>query len=477
MRFRSVGARVEDSGQKIITAEELAHRLNVSTKTISRWRRHGLVSQRFVFDGRKRVGFLESWVEEFVRKNRDRVERGSHFSQLTEQEREEILARARRLAQAGACPAEVYKRLSARSGRSIETIRYTLRQHDQDHPQAAVFPEHHGTVSEETRRKIYQQYRRGESLENLGKRFCQTKVAIQRIVAQARAARLAELPLGYIPNPQFRSDLAADRERAILAAAPQPEQPQRRSRQPAGLPPYLASLYEVPLLTAEQEQHLFRKMNYLKFKASSLLDRLDKSRPQAVLMDQVERLYEEAVTTKNQIIRANLRLVVSIAKRYVGSGGNFFDLVSDGNMSLIQAVEKFDFARGNKFSTYATWAIVKNFSRSIPTEHLHHQRFRSNPVEVFLSTEDDRADHHEQETRQSEREKQVERLLERLDRREQEIIARRFGLVRGQEPLKLKEIGAMMGVTKERVRQLETRAMEKLRRAAEEERIELAVAE
>ena len=63
---------------------------------------------------------------------------------------------------------------------------------------------------------------------------------------------------------------------------------------------------------------------------------------------------------KNQIIRSNLRLVVSIAKRHVGPSNNFFELVSDGNMSLIRAVEKFDYSRGNKFSTYASWAIMKN---------------------------------------------------------------------------------------------------------------------
>ena len=475
--FDSANVPVEAVGQRVITAEELAKRLNVSTKTISRWRRYGLVSRRFVFDGRKRVGFLESSVEQFVTRNQDRVRRGSQFSQLTDQEREWIFARARRLAQAGGCPAEVYKRLARHTGRSVETIRYTLKHHDREHPESAIFPEHHTLLSEENRRKIYQFHRRGESIESLAKRFCLSKAALQRIVAQARAERIRQLPLDYIPNEGFRDDLTPDQERAICGPMPASDQPARRARRPSGLPPYLASLYEVPLLAREQEMHLFRKMNYLKHKAGRLLERLDPDRPQASLMDQIEKLFDQAVATKNEIIRANLRLVVSIAKRYVGGGGSFFELVSDGNMSLLQAVEKFDFARGNKFSTYATWALVKNFSRSIPTEHLYHQRFRSQPLELFASTEDVRADHHEQEARQSQRERQVQRLLGCLDEREQEIVMRRFGLAQGQEPLKLKEIGALMGVTKERVRQLETRAMEKLRRAAHEGQLELAAVE
>ena len=108
-------------------------------------------------------------------------------------------------------------------------------------------------------------------------------------------------------------------------------------------------------------------------------------------MEQIEKLYDESVAVKNQIIRSNLRLVVSIAKRRVGSGENFFELVSDGNMSLIRAVERFDFARGNKFSTYASWAIMKNFARSIPEEHRHRDRYRTSYGEMFNITEDARA--------------------------------------------------------------------------------------
>src|SRR5262249_61659972 len=88
----------------------------------------------------------------------------------------------------------------------------------------------------------------------------------------------------------------------------------------------------------------------------------------AAELDAIDRLQAEALVAKNQIIRANLRLVVSISKKRVGPSNNFFELVSDGNMSLIRAVEKFDANRGFKFSTYASWAIMKNFARTIREE-------------------------------------------------------------------------------------------------------------
>lgn len=469
----SANVAVEAAGQKVLTVEELSRQFNVSTKTISRWRQQGLVSRRFVFDGRKRVGFLESSVARFVKSNGDRVRRGAQFSQLTEDERQRIIDRARRLARAGGCPAEVTKRLARLTSRSVETIRYTLKQFDQQYPDLAIFPETTGPLRDDTKRKIYQQYRRGESAEALSKKHCRTKTSIYRIIGEMRARRILELPLDYIPNPDFEKIRTEKQEREVLGPTPVGELPVKKTRLPSGLPPYLASLYEVPLLTREQEMHLFRRMNYLKYKASQLREQLDPSQPKVGLMDQIERLYDEAVATKNEIISANLRLVVSIAKRHVGPSENFFELVSDGNMSLIRAVEKFDFARGNKFSTYASWAIMKNFARTIPDEHRHRDRFRTSQQEMFGATEDVRSDQYEQESAQVRRETQIERILGRLDAREQQIIISRFGLSRGEEPLTLKEVGAELGVTKERIRQIEARALSKLRKAAQEEKIDL----
>ena len=100
----SDAARVPASaaGQRVLTVDELARQFRVSTKTVSRWRRQGLVSRRFLLDGRKRLGFLQSSVDRFVALNEERIRRGARFSHLTDDERKQIIQRARRLAREGA---------------------------------------------------------------------------------------------------------------------------------------------------------------------------------------------------------------------------------------------------------------------------------------------------------------------------------------------------------------------------------------
>ena len=355
---------------------------------------------------------------------------------------------------------------------SLVDGRQRVRGLDQENPDLGIVPDPHGPLRAETKSQIGRQSRRGDLVEVLAQQFSQTPTVLDRIINVLRAAHIRELPLDHIGNEQFARLHSRKKEAEILGPLRESDLPPKKPPLPKDMPAYLASLYDVPLLTREQEVHLFRKMNYLKYKASELRAHSDLSQPNGRWMDRIERLHDESVVIKKQIISANLRLVVSIAKRYVGAAGDFFALVSDGNVSLIRAVEKFDFSRGNRFSTYASWAIIKNFGRTIPLAFRQRGRFSTSCQEMFTAVEDVRPDHHEQESEQIQRESCVERLLERLDQRERQIITSRFGLTRGQEPLKLKQVGATMGVSKERVRQIQCRAMNKLRKAAEEDRCE-----
>ena len=321
--------------------------------------------------------------------------------------------------------------------------------------------------------RVYRQYLQGVSTEVLAKQLGRSAAAITRAINEYRANRLLEQKIEAMPHSSF------DEPRSfaeILEALPNPADGKapRKIKSPEGVPPYLASLYDVPLLGREQEAHLFRKMNFLKYRALKLRDAIDPLKVSSATLDEIDRLMEEALIVKNQIIRANLRLVVSIAKKHVGRSDNFFELVSDGNMSLIRAVEKFDYARGNKFSTYASWAIMKNFIRSIPIENHRRDRFVTGHDDLFEAAADNRTDEHEYESTQRRMRDAVKGMLGRLDDRERRIIISRFGLD-GVGEQTLEQLGRELGVTKERVRQLEARAQSKLRKIAVEERVEQAV--
>lgn len=468
----SVGVCEEGTTDPWIPLEDLSRALNVSTKTVSRWRRYGLVGCRVVLDGRPRLAFRRSTVERFIQENQERVKRASQFSQLTPQERESIITEARQMAQQGASLAEIVRQVSASRGRSPETIRLLMKRSADRYPEFRDFYSASEGVGSQVKRDIFEQYTRGESVESLAKAHGCSRTTIYRAISQMRLKKILELPLDYVSSEEFTHIRTEALEQEILGPPPPSEQPVRKVRCPSNIPPYLASLYETPLLTQKQEIHLFRKMNYLKYKAAKLRERLNPRQPDSGTMQKIEQYYEQAVGVKNEIVRANLRLVVSIAKRRLRGPEDFFDLVSDGNMSLIRAVEKFDYTRGYKFSTYATWAIVKNYARSIPNEHRHQERFRTSNDELFLTTPDQRSNPYEQQAIQHLRESQIARIFNRLDEREQQVIRARFGLGPDRQPRTLRAVGQLMGVTKERVRQLETRAILKLREAAIEERMD-----
>ncbi len=242
----------------------------------------------------------------------------------------------------------------------------------------------------------------------------------------------------------------------------------RKAQPPSGASPYYASLCQFPLLTREQEIHLFRKMNYLKYKASALRRRLDPVRAQETLMTHIEKVYQEIVAARNEIICANLRLVVSIAKRRVRPGLDILERISDGNVSLMRAVELFDYSLGNTFSTYASCAIIKNFASAFRVDLRARRRFHTNHSDFVKATRDSRGNQHELEAAQSGRRTAVEGVLQRLDDRERKIIVCRFGL--RHAPQTLKQVSGVLGLSRERVRQIEDRALCKLREIVVRER-------
>lgn len=470
--------------EPVYTVEEVSKLWNVSTKTVRRWKKLGLIGLKIVRGGKRKLGYTKSEIERFVSRNQERVDKSGIFSQLSNEEKTTIINRASRMARlTNANVTEISLRISKKIKRSPETVRYTIKNHDRINPASAVFPDLTNPLSPESRQSIFNSYSRGETVDILAKRFQRNRTSMYRVIHEVRAQKLLEHNLDFIPNPGFED---ANLELAILAPMPgsdEYETKRKSMKAPKDVQTELGNLYEVPLLNKEQEQHLFRKMNYLKFKASQLRNSIlkeaanppevDLLKVKVQVLDEIENLIHQANMVKDSLINANMRLVVNIAKRHSGQVENFFELISDGNMSLIRAVEKFDFGRGFKFSTYASWAIMKNFARSIPTEIHHRERFVTGNEEVFSSTVDGRTDEKELLAQKERASHSINRLLNFLDPREREIIKLRAGLDEKESSTTLEDIGIKFGITKERVRQIHARSMRKLRHMVEENHLEM----
>jgi RNA polymerase primary sigma factor len=294
-------------------------------------------------------------------------------------------------------------------------------------------------------------------------------------VLAARRTQLFDRTIDYIPCRAF---LREDAERLasdppVDAAVPLQH---ARSESPAGagLTPYLASLYQTRLLSKDEEQFYFRRMNWLKFRAATVRGRLDRRRATLRQIDRIEGWLAEAETVKAIIITSNLRLVVSIAKKFVDTTYSFDELVGEGNVALMRAVEKFNFAMGNRFSTYATYAIQRHFfrlsrkgrqlrSRFVMDEDAFKGRAAAEPNAEQCSSEQIAV-----------LKDLFAKFLNDLEPREQQIVVARFGFD-GLPPRTFRELGTSMGVCKERIRQIQTRAIDKLRDMAAEVRLEQTV--
>jgi RNA polymerase primary sigma factor len=303
--------------------------------------------------------------------------------------------------------------------------------------------------------------------------------------ASQKARRLAELrarreslfsrAIDYIPCRQF---LKADAERLATEPPPAAAVPLERSDATppagAGLTPYIASLYQNRLLAKEEEQFYFRRMNWLKFKAATTRGRLDRRRASLKQIEAVEGLLNEAETVKAILITSNLRLVVSIAKKFVDPVWSFEELVSEGNLALMRAVEKFNFALGNRFSTYATYAIQRHFYRLSQRGRQFRKRFVADD-EALKDRAEKQPEHDYCSSEQIGMLKELfAGFLAELEPRERKIVVARFGFD-GKAPRTFRELGSQMGVCKERIRQIQSRAMEKLRELAADAKLEQTV--
>ncbi|MCL2648065.1 MAG: sigma-70 family RNA polymerase sigma factor [Phycisphaerales bacterium] len=225
------------------------------------------------------------------------------------------------------------------------------------------------------------------------------------------------------------------------------------------------------LLTAAQEKHLFLRYNFARMKAQNAVKHF-KTHPGKAVVREILTWYSRVKVTREVITQANLALVLAMAKRTRMSDVDFGELVSEGNMALLRAVEKFDVGRGFKFSTYACRAILKAFSRIAMKTSRYRQAF---PTEFDPAMEKSNY----QEVRRADIEQDAVEELQRiigenraqLSDVEKTVIQARFAINRGHDTpaMTLEEVGQVIGVTKERVRQIQNKALEKLRQTIDSE--------
>ena len=223
----------------------------------------------------------------------------------------------------------------------------------------------------------------------------------------------------------------------------------------------------VALLTPKQEQALFHRMNFLKYRAHCLSLDLDLENLNVNLLKSVERLLEEAAEVRNYLIQANLRLVMSVAKKFVTPQHAYDELISDGVLTLMATIDKFDSQRGFRFSTYAYRSIFRSLCRSAEKrrkENFHISLDSADNLDLEQTT--DLSDTSERcwESVSG----MLTTLCTNLDDREQFIIERRFALGNELKPDTFQKLATQLGISKERVRQLNDRAVRKLRSMAEE---------
>jgi RNA polymerase sigma factor (sigma-70 family) len=455
--------RSDAVGQPVLGIDDVAQRFNVTSKTIQRWRRRGLAARRFIFpDGKRRVGFLAATVERFLAIHRDQVVRAANFSQVSPSESAQILRHGARLAiHCRCCAGEICRRIARRTNRSPLTIAQIIRTHDQNHPRSAIFSAAPAELSQDDRDQVLRAFRRGTPLATLTQRFGRPRSAICRVILEERLAQLSRRKVRFIDDPLYHQTDAAMVIDQIVAQQELPvDRRTEEMRIPRDLPPYLADLYRTPLLSPPRERALFLKLNFHKFQFVTARRRIEPQLARARDLSRLEAVRRDLIDARNQIVRANLRLVVSVARKHLRPGLSLMELISDGNLTLMRAVESFDFHRGYRFSTYATLALMKGFARSVCQMGSGSRGAVHSPV-LLASLADA---HGPRAARRMLCRDEVTRLLSQLEERERDVIRAHYGLSEGR-PATYEQVGSRMGLSKQRVRQIEQSALAKLRAA------------
>jgi RNA polymerase primary sigma factor len=441
------------AAQPVLSIDEVSQRFNVTSKSIQRWRRRGLAARRFLFpDGKRRVGFLLGSVEKFLALHSGQMLAAANFSQLGEEEKTQILRRALRMVAQGRCGLdEISRRIGRKLNRSPLAVTHVLRNRI---PATSE-------IGPEDRVEILRAYRRGTTLTALARQLGRSRSTIYRVILDERLARLSRRKIRFIDDPLYHQPGAAQViEQIVSQQELPPPRTGEESRIPRDLPAYLRELYRTPLLPPGRERALFLKLNFHKYEFVSARRRIDPQFARARDLAELESARRRTAAAKNEIVRANLRLVVSVARRHLRPGICLMDLISDGNLILMRAVDSFDAHRGNRFSTYATFALMKGFARGVP-QMLASAR-RAMGGEAMLSSLPDprnaRLGEHMMDR------EEVRQLLSRLGPRERDVIAAHYGLGEGR-PATYQQVGSRMGLSKQRVRQIEQIALAKLRAA------------
>jgi RNA polymerase sigma factor (sigma-70 family) len=457
----SLNVRADALAEPVLSIDDVCEKFNVTSKTIQRWRRKGLSARRFLFaDGRQRVGFLLSSVERFLASHRQQAA-AVNVSQIDQRETQLILRHALRLANRCSMD-EITRRVARRFARSSLTILHTIRKHDREHPQQAIEPQAQPLPTEPQRTSILKSWRQGMSLPELAERSALPRIAVYRAIIDHRMDRLVRRKTRFCDDPLYHQSDAAAAIAAILAQEELAPPPGREDqRLPRDLPPYLQDLYRTPLLTPARERALFLKFNFHKYQFVQARRRIEPELVRHRQLQLLEHHLAKAQETKNAIVRANLRLVVSVARKHVRPGAGLMELVSDGNLTLMRAVEGFDIARGHRFSTYATLALMKGFARSVP-QMLAGRSPAAADQDRLAQIPDARPALAATSFIQRD---EVRQLLSHLNGRERSILCAHYGLDEDQ-PATYQQLGQRLGLSKERVRQIERAALAKLRAGA-----------